>query len=1007
MQTENGPDEFIFLVGAPQANDSNYKVEQPGQIQKCRFSLDENCEQLNMSLSTAPTKNQWLGVTLLSEKKKTEASVIVCAHRFHIGTYFSGVCYILENDLTGPQKFLTNVRGDHTEYGSSQTGTSAVFVPSGKNVQTFGVGAPGVLNWRGTIYSKVIAFIGGDTTTKESELGDEIKANSFVGYSITTGQFDSKGNYYATGAPRSNGTGQVLLVSHRKPKMVYLEHNALKTLSGDQFGSSFGYSVVAVDLNKDGYHDLIVGAPFYQHPKKGGAIYIYMGVPNGEMNENTVPIKILSRTMNELECHTLGCEHGRFGAALANADDLNQDGYEDLLVGAPYEGDGAVYVFHGSKDGIVEKPTQRIAASNLQHHSFKAFGSSFATGMDIDKNGYPDVLVGAFESDSLALLLSRPVLTLASNIKLSPKSIDLKAAKTCPSNIPAKHCITVKLCLKYTATITLSETPEIKYTIIAERFDPKVIHSRALFHNEKSAPSFEITGTIKLKSKGDEFCATHYAFLQSSFRDKLSPIKFQFSYKLKGKPLNRNNQLPQINAFPILDLTTAEETTEIKEIDIQKECGVDNVCQSDLTLTAIPLNATLDPVTKRYVLSSKDSSSLLIRFTVTNSKEPAYDTKLNLKVPENVIYQGVDYGESKQPVECSSKKNDVIVCDRLGNPFLPKTELTFIVKLVIQDAKPTNFLNLEVNLTTISEEQTPEDNEVDIAFEMLIITDIQVTGQSSPEQVVYTGNALGESAMKNEDDIGPVVSHIYDVYNKGSGTVPQSKLTIEWPYELASDEDHGKHLLYLLQPPKVEEGKVTCRHPTIINPASIKLSGKKATTNKVVSYNRKRRSLPKASKITVGSAQRKTSQDVSCDSGAKCYRIVCDIGSLEEGKSAVIVIRSRLWEATLLEEFKNADEVSIRSRATFEITAENIEIQETDLRNNVYDVVTVAIPDIDVSLPPPVPWWIILIAVVIGLLFLFLLGFLLWKCGFFKRRNREQMKSYNAIVEKNPDDFRK
>ncbi|XP_014780711.2 integrin alpha pat-2 isoform X1 [Octopus bimaculoides] len=718
-----------------------------------------------------------------------------------------------------------------------------------------------------------------------------------------------------------------------------------------------------------------------------------MGVPNGEMDESTVPFKILSRDMNELECYTLGCEHGRFGAALANADDLNQDGYEDLLVGAPYEGHGAVYVFHGSKDGIVEKPTQRIAASNLQHHTFKSFGSSFATGMDIDKNGYPDVLVGAFESDSLALLLSRPVLTLSSNIILSPKSIDLKAAKTCPSNIPAKHCITVKLCLKYTATITLSETPEIKYTIIAERFDPKVIHSRVLFHNEKSAPSFEITGTIKLKRKDDEFCDSHHAFLQSSFRDKLSPIKFQFSYKLKGKPLNRNNQLPQINAFPILDLTTAEETTEIKQIDIQKECGSDNVCQSDLTLKATPLNATFDSVSKRYILSSKDSSSLLIRFIVTNSKEPAYDTKLNLKVPENVIYQGVDYGESKQPVECSSKKNDVIVCDRLGNPFLPNTNLIFIVKLVIEDVKPTNFLNIEVNLTTISDEQTPDDNEVDIAFEMLIVTDIQVTGQSSPEQVVYTGNDRGESAMKSEDDIGPVVSHIYDVYNKGSGTVPQSKLTIEWPYELASNEPDGdgKHLLYLLQPPRVQEGKVTCRHPTIINPASIKdnpnsilrlprsfISGKKVSNDKVVSYNRKRRSLPKASKI-IASAQRKSSQDLNCDSGAKCYRIVCDIGNLEGEKSATIVIRSRLWEATLLEEFRNADEVNIRSRASFEITSNNIDIKETDLRNNVYDVVTVAIPDIDVSLPPPVPWWIILIAVLIGLLFLFLLGFLLWK----------------------------
>lgn len=47
-----------------------------------------------------------------------------------------------------------------------------------------------------------------------------------------------------------------------------------------------------------------------------------------------------------------------FGFSLANLGDINHDGYSDLAVGAPYEGDGAIYIYLGSKDGIVEQYSQ-------------------------------------------------------------------------------------------------------------------------------------------------------------------------------------------------------------------------------------------------------------------------------------------------------------------------------------------------------------------------------------------------------------------------------------------------------------------------------------------------------------------------------------------------------------------------------------------------------------------------------------------------------------------------
>ncbi len=49
---------------------------------------------------------------------------------------------------------------------------------------------------------------------------------------------------------------------------------------GVQQGSSYGYSLLVTDVNKDGLDDLLVGAPqYYQYSnakKYGGAVYVYI-----------------------------------------------------------------------------------------------------------------------------------------------------------------------------------------------------------------------------------------------------------------------------------------------------------------------------------------------------------------------------------------------------------------------------------------------------------------------------------------------------------------------------------------------------------------------------------------------------------------------------------------------------------------------------------------------------------------------------------------------------------
>jgi hypothetical protein len=61
--------------------------------------------------------------------------------------------------------------------------------------------------------------------------------------------------------------------------------------------------------------------------------------------------------------------------------------FADIAVGAPYEGNGTVYIYHGSVDGVKHEPTQIIRAENIDPR-IKGFGISLSKGVDIDGNHY-------------------------------------------------------------------------------------------------------------------------------------------------------------------------------------------------------------------------------------------------------------------------------------------------------------------------------------------------------------------------------------------------------------------------------------------------------------------------------------------------------------------------------------------------------------------------------------------------------------------------------------------
>lgn len=155
------------------------------------------------------------------------------------------------------------------------------------------------------------------------------------------------------------------------------------TVDGEFAQDQFGFSVASAgDVNGDGYSDVLIGAPSYPAYDWTGKVYLYMGGPGGL---STVPAWV--KTGDKLD--------DRFGWSVASAGDVNGDGYSDVAIGAYMfrvgsTDHGKAFVFHGSATGLGATADWSVTGSMA---SF--YGVSLSTAGDVNGDGYDDLIVGA------------------------------------------------------------------------------------------------------------------------------------------------------------------------------------------------------------------------------------------------------------------------------------------------------------------------------------------------------------------------------------------------------------------------------------------------------------------------------------------------------------------------------------------------------------------------------------------------------------------------------------
>ncbi len=164
--------------------------------------------------------------------------------------------------------------------------------------------------------------------------------------------------------------------------------------SGDvQPGAQFGWSVSGGAIDVDGYSDLVVSAPGYDAPAaSAGRIYAYRG---GDSNTG------LGSSYWWVSCAD-GHAGAQFGWSVAIAGDVNDDGYGEILAGAPGDseagnGAGKIWLFDGSPAGPLEPSS---FSSSGDEQAGAGFGGSVAGAGDVNNDGAADFLVGAYLMDS-------------------------------------------------------------------------------------------------------------------------------------------------------------------------------------------------------------------------------------------------------------------------------------------------------------------------------------------------------------------------------------------------------------------------------------------------------------------------------------------------------------------------------------------------------------------------------------------------------------------------------
>nr|XP_026654926.1 integrin alpha-11 [Zonotrichia albicollis] len=809
----------------------------------------------------------------------------------------------------------------------SQTGFSSHVVEDG-----ILLGAVGAYDWNGAVLKETSS--GKVIPLRESylqEFPEELKNHgAYLGYTVSSVVSTKHERIYVAGAPRFNHTGKVILFTMHSNRNLTI-HQALK---GEQIGSYYGSEINSLDVNGDGVTDvLLVGAPmFFSEGRERGKVYVYTLHGN---------LFVPSGALVDLQSY----QNSRFGSCIAAVPDLNQDSYNDLVVGAPLEDEhqGAIYVFLGFQETILKKYKQRIAAADLAP-GLMYFGCSIHGQLDLNEDGLVDLAVGSL--GNAVVLWSRSVVQINASLRFEPPKINI-FTKDCRRNGKEATCMRAFVC--FTALFlsahfqTASVGLRYNTTIDERRYSP-----RAHLDDGRAAPRALVLAA------GQELCHTlPFHVLDSA--DYVKPVTFSIDYELE-----------QPEHGPMLD--DGWPTSLRVSVPFWNGCNEDEHCVPDLVLDArsdIPSAMEFC----RRALRRADCSAFSLSFdasvfvvessrrrvaveaTLENRGENAYSTVLNISFSRNLqLASLIPKDDSDINIDCASDDRHPTrrVCNVSYPFFRAKAKVAF--RLDFEFSKSIFLQSMEVYMAASSDseekESTKEDNVAHLNFQLKYEADLLFTRTSSLDYFEIRSN----NSLDASNPMGPPFHCTFTLQNLGFFPVQGVTLKITVPVATRA----GNRLL-LPAEFRADQENTTC-----------------SIWGNTTDYRR----TPAEEDLSRTPHLNHSNSDV--------VSIDCEV-KLAPNEELNLHLRGNLWMKSLKAlKFKALKLTTIaalqrRFRSPFVFREEDPSRQIT----------------FEISKPEEsqIPIWIILGSTFGGLLLLALLVLALWKLGFFKsgsRRRREQ-----------------
>ncbi|XP_013109885.2 integrin alpha-PS3 [Stomoxys calcitrans] len=763
-----------IIVGAPRAQstlESQRTINETGAIYRCPIFGTTQCNTYvfedrgnfdlpsgDYSYDSEKRDFQWLGAAIDGGPTDSD-KLIVCAPRFitPIPTEYlmHGVCYWIKNTLAENPQNVTKIsplRGtkDQVVYENGERIYNYILAEQGLSVhitpdnEEFLIGAPGIHTWKGSIirYRKSVEtdepslsrrdtsrvsrinrqadVEPGPMTKYETDVPNPYKFgqpdDSYFGYSVSSGYFDSNNNkkllYVATAPQANHQAGEAYIFDLAGEKLT-----KLFVFRGTEFGEYFGYAVLAEDINGDGLTDVIVSAP--QHSISGmfddGAIYVFLNQGNLNFDRKIMVSPVRGKA--------------RFGTTLTSLGDINHDGFNDIAVGAPFANDGSVFVYLGGERGLRDHHSQHFPFTGTANPAYGSamFGHGIAKGSDIDGNGFNDFAIGAPNAETVFVYRSYPVVSIKATISSQTREIK-----------PEQTSFPVTVCYSIATTSTKMKSQDLAMHVVLDSQVKRV----TIASTSSNEMQFNVTATTQTQ------CKVFDCNVRFSVGDIFKPIEMELHYGLiKGVP----NSEVFCESCAAVDPAEPKSTTE--KIIFSTGCAT-AICVADLQV-----KSNLDHT---FILGS--SRTFSVSYEVANNGETAYLPQINITSSNHMPF-------AKIPSNCKLNQQDSsLLCDLNRGQPMGKGSKDSINVIFDTSSITGQSMTLMAKVFSTGKELNASDNVASDVIALKEYTEIDAVGKPSTEPInleKMTGSAE--------------VINVYDVKSIGPSTMGSIRIVFDIP----------------------------------------------------------------------------------------------------------------------------------------------------------------------------------------------------------------------------------